>query len=150
MVEQENCKCQLLSHFWLFASPMNRSPPGSSVHGILHARILEWVATPFSRGSSQLRDWTLVSCIAGGFFTVWATREDTGGERICSKGKRCARSQKSWILLGTRFWSLKGSYSLSNFFRMLFLYLENWTVYLDLLQWQLWLKHQRKLRSFPA
>ena len=45
------------------------------VHGILHTRILEWVAFPFSRGSSQPMDWTQVSCIAGGFFTSWATRE---------------------------------------------------------------------------
>ena len=45
------------------------------VHGILQARILEWVAIPFSRGSSQPGDWTQVSCIAGGFFPVWATRE---------------------------------------------------------------------------
>ena len=45
------------------------------VHGILQARILEWVAFPFSRGSSQPRDGTQVSHIAGGFFTSWATRE---------------------------------------------------------------------------
>ena len=45
------------------------------VHGILQARILEWVAFPFSRGSSQPRDWTQISCVAGGFFTSWATRE---------------------------------------------------------------------------
>ena len=38
-------------------------------------RILEWVAYPFSRGSSRPRDWTQVSCIAGRFFTIWATRE---------------------------------------------------------------------------
>ena len=44
------------------------SPPGSSVHGILQARVLEWVAIPFSRASSQPRDPTQVSCIAGGFF----------------------------------------------------------------------------------
>ena len=43
--------------------------------GILQARILEWVAMPSSRGSSQPRDWTQVSCIAGRFFTVWAIRE---------------------------------------------------------------------------
>ena len=55
--------------------PMDYSPSGSSVHGILQARIVEWVAMPSSRGSSQLRDQTQVSCIAGGFFTVWATRE---------------------------------------------------------------------------
>ena len=41
--------------------PMDSSPPGSSVHGILQARILEWVAIPFSRGSSQPRDRTQVS-----------------------------------------------------------------------------------------
>ena len=45
-----------------------------TVHGILQARILEWVALPFSRGSSQPRDRTQVSHIAGGFFTSWATR----------------------------------------------------------------------------
>ena len=55
--------------------PMDCSLPGSSVHGTLQARILEWVATPFSRGSSQPRDRTWVSCIAGRFFTLWATRE---------------------------------------------------------------------------
>ena len=46
-----------------------------TAHEILQARILEWVAFPFSRGSSQPRDQTQVSCIAGGCFTVWATRE---------------------------------------------------------------------------
>ena len=46
-----------------------RSPPGSSVHRILQARILEWVTIPFSRGSFQARDQTQVSCIASGFFT---------------------------------------------------------------------------------
>ena len=51
---------------------MDCSPPGSSVHGILQARIVEWVAMPSSRGSSGPRDQTCVSCIAGGFFTVWA------------------------------------------------------------------------------
>ena len=50
--------------------PMGCSPPGSSVHGILQARILEWIAIPFSRGSSQSRDWTRVFCIAGRFFTT--------------------------------------------------------------------------------
>ena len=53
--------------------PMDYTLPGSSVHGILHARIREWIALPFSRGFSQPRDWTQVSCIAGRFFTVWAT-----------------------------------------------------------------------------
>ena len=50
-------------------------PLDYTVHGILQARILEWVAFPFSRGSSQPRGQTQVSRIAGGFFTSWATRE---------------------------------------------------------------------------
>ena len=54
---------------------MDRSLPGASVHGILQAKILEWVAIPFSKGSSQLRDQTQVSCSAGIFFTSWAIRE---------------------------------------------------------------------------
>ena len=51
------------------------NPMDYTVHGILQPRILEWVAFPFSRGSSQPRDRTQVSRIAGGFFTSWATRE---------------------------------------------------------------------------
>ena len=54
---------------------MDCSPPGSSVHGILQARILEWLVISSSRGSFQPRDWTLVSCITGRFFTIWATKE---------------------------------------------------------------------------
>ena len=54
--------------------PMDCSPLGSSVHGILQARLLEWVAMPSSRGSSWPRDQTWVSHIAGRFFTVWATK----------------------------------------------------------------------------
>ena len=56
-------------------NPMGCSPPGSPVHGVLQARILEWVAIPFSRGSPQPRDQTWVFCIVGRYFTVWATRE---------------------------------------------------------------------------
>ena len=55
--------------------PMDCSLPGSSVHGIFQARILEWVAISLSRGSSRSRDRTLVSCIGVSFFTSWATRE---------------------------------------------------------------------------
>ena len=47
-----------------------------TMHGILQARILEWVAIPFSKGSSQPKDQTQVSHITGIFFTTWATRED--------------------------------------------------------------------------
>ena len=54
---------------------MDCSLPGSSLHGILQARVLEWVAISFSRGSSRPRDWTLVSCIPGRLLNLWATRE---------------------------------------------------------------------------
>ena len=56
-------------------NPIDYNPPGSSVHEILQARILEWVTIPFSRGSSWPRDPTQVFCIADRFFTIWATRE---------------------------------------------------------------------------
>ena len=53
--------------------PIDCSLPGSSVHGILQPRILEWIAIPFVRGSSWPRDRIWVSCVAGRFFTIWAT-----------------------------------------------------------------------------
>ena len=56
------------------SDPVDCSPPGSSVHGILQARILEWGA--ISRVSSWPRDQTQLSCLAGRFFTVWASRGD--------------------------------------------------------------------------
>ena len=70
-------RVQVVSHSVVSNSldPMDWSLPGSSVHGISQATLLEWVAIPFSRGSSQPRDQTQVSCIAGRFFTIWATRE---------------------------------------------------------------------------
>ena len=58
--------------------PMDCSPPGSSIHGIFQARILEWAAISFSRGSSRPRDQTLISRIVDRHFTVWATREVPG------------------------------------------------------------------------
>jgi len=63
-------------------TPMDCSLPGSFVHGILQARILEWVAISFSRGSSQPRNQTQISHTAGRFFTDWATREDHCGTYI--------------------------------------------------------------------
>ena len=55
--------------------PIDCSLPGSSIHGIFQARVLEWGAISFSRGSSRPRGWTRVSRIVGRRFTVWATRE---------------------------------------------------------------------------
>ena len=70
------CLCVLSRfHHVQLRDPMDCSPPGFSVHGILQARILEWVATPSSRESSRPRDWTQISRIAGGFLTVWAAKE---------------------------------------------------------------------------
>ena len=71
-------KWKSLSRVRLFATPWT----DYTGHGILQARILEWAAFPFSRGSSQPRDPTHVSRIAGGFFTSWATRE---AQYICTK-----------------------------------------------------------------
>ena len=69
------CTCVLVSHSCLTLRPHGLySPPGSSVHGILQARIVEWVAMPFCREYCWPRDQTQVSCIAGRFFTIWATR----------------------------------------------------------------------------
>ena len=61
--------------------PMDYSRPSSSVHGVLLARILEWVAIPFSRRSSRPKDWTQVSHIAGRVFTVWTTRKSPNNGR---------------------------------------------------------------------
>ena len=66
---------------------MDCSLPGSSVHGILQERILEWFAISFSWGSSQPRDWTWVSCIGGRFFTYWAMREAPLGNHAAAATK---------------------------------------------------------------
>ena len=75
---------KLLSRVRLSDS-MDCSLPGSSVHGIFQARILEWVAISFFRGSSQPRDWPQVSRIVGRRFTIWVTRED-GKESASNAG----------------------------------------------------------------
>ena len=68
--------CVLVAQLCLTpCDPMGCSPPDSPVPGILRARMLKWVATSFSRGSSQPRDQTQVSCTAGRFFTIRPTRE---------------------------------------------------------------------------
>ena len=65
-----NCSFHSVSRVWLFCDTMECRPPGSSDHGIFQAKILEWVAISFSRGSSQSRVWTYVSCSASKFFTL--------------------------------------------------------------------------------
>ena len=75
MIWSKVCQVLVTQSCLTLCDPMDYSSPGSSVHGISQARILEWVAISFSRGSSWPRDGTQVFWIAGRFFTVWATRE---------------------------------------------------------------------------
>ena len=72
MLGQVKVKVVVAQSCPILCDPMDCSPPGSSVCGILQARILEWVAISFSRGFSWPRDWTQVSLIAGRFYTVWS------------------------------------------------------------------------------
>ena len=100
--EIPSCTCQnewkSLSHVQLFATPMD-----CIVHGILQARILEWVALPFSR-SSQLRDWTQVSQIAGRFFTRWVTGKpkNTGVGSLSLLQGLFLTQESNWGLLHCR------------------------------------------------
>ena len=73
MYESESGSPQLCL---ILCDPMDYSPPGSSLHEIFQARILEGAAIPFSRGSFRTRDWTQVSCIIDRFFTIWTIKED--------------------------------------------------------------------------
>ena len=85
--------------------PMNCNPPGSSTHGILQARILEWVAISFFRESSRSRDQTQVSRIADRFFTVWATREALNKWSTCLISMcACMLSRFSGVWLFVTLW----------------------------------------------
>ena len=87
---------QLLSHIWLFVTPgTDCSPQGSSIHGISQARILEWVATSFSRGSSQPRDQMVSLALAGEFFTT----EPPGKPHLKKKNSICLKVIFSWQVL---------------------------------------------------
>ena len=68
---------------WSEVKSLSRVQPGSSVHGIFQARILEWAAISFSRRSSQPKDRTQVSRIADRHFTIWATREAQDMGSLC-------------------------------------------------------------------
>ena len=74
-ISPKKVKVLVTQLFLTLCNPVDCSPPGFSVHGILQARILEWIAISSSRGSSWPRDETRVSCTANGFFTTWTTRE---------------------------------------------------------------------------
>ena len=82
LVKKEN---EVAQSCLTLCDPMDWSLWGSSIHGILQARILEWVAISFSRGSSQPRDRTQVSHIAGRRFNLWATREAPHASKVMLK-----------------------------------------------------------------
>ena len=86
--------------------PMDCSLPGSSIHGIFQARVLEWVAISFSRGTSRLRDRTLVSRIVGRCFTVWTIREAPKNTEVAcissSRGSSWPRDRTYISCIGRR------------------------------------------------
>ena len=73
--ETDQLKRNTFGYWYSDTSTNIQIPPGSSLHGILQGRILERVVIPFSRGSSRPREWTLVSHVAGRFFTIWAMQQ---------------------------------------------------------------------------
>ena len=80
--------------------PVDCSPPGSSIHGFSQARILEWVAISFSRGSSWPRNQTHISLIAGRCFNLWTTRE-TPPKKAFGNKSIVHPSQSVWHRLGS-------------------------------------------------
>ena len=76
------CCCLVAKSCLTLCDPMDCSPPGSSVHGISQARIVEWDAIFFTRRSSQIRDQTCISCITGGFFTTESPGKPSNTSRI--------------------------------------------------------------------
>ena len=93
------CSCVLVTQSRpLLYDPMDCGLSGSSVHGVLQARIMEWIAIPFSRGFSWPRDQTRLSCMAGRFFTIWATRDL---ERKIDLSQRVIQYLSHWIVLET-------------------------------------------------
>ena len=97
MKVKEMIVAQLCLTLW---DPMDCSLPGSSVLGLLQARILEWLAIPFSRGSSQPRDRSSVSCtscVTGRFFSIWATRGRNMGREISLEEEKRKQNRKKWI-----------------------------------------------------
>ena len=74
-IPKAESKSEVAQSCQTLCDPVDCSPPFFSVHEIFQARILEWVAISFSRGSNWPKDQTQVSCIAGRLFTIWATRE---------------------------------------------------------------------------
>ena len=96
--------CCMLSRVWLFATPWTVAHQAPLSMGILQARILEWVAMLSTRGSSQLRDQTQVSCIAGKFSTTWTTTKpkNTGVGSLTLLPQIFLTQESNWGLLHRR------------------------------------------------
>ena len=100
-IKMSEWSCSVMSN----SLPRNCSPPRSSIHGIFQARILEWVAISFSRGSSRPRDQTQVSHIAGRCFTILATRE------VQKKKNQDEVSEITSVMQVKQLWSIEESLS---------------------------------------
>ena len=97
----------LLNHAQLFSNSMDCSPPGSSVHGISQARILEWVAFSFSRESSWLKDQTHASCIGRQVLYHWARREAHYWNTVWkNSSKETAELQKQNYVCFGKLWAI--------------------------------------------
>ena len=96
------CTCLVTESCSTICDCMDCSPPGPC-HGILQARTLEWVVISFFRGSSWPKFQTQFSCIAGEFFTIWATREDWMNLEISATGSNA--SDRLWK---NSFWNARG------------------------------------------
>ena len=101
--------------------PMDCSPPGSSLHGILQARVLEWGAISFSRGSSQPRDRTRFSRISGGRSNLWATREAL---KSVLNGTKATRTQMIMLMWAKNINTLNILHNTANEYSILTLQLQ--------------------------
>ena len=75
VLESDKSDSEVAQSCLTFCDPIDYGLPGSSICGIIQARVLQWSCHFLLQGSSQPRDWTWVSCIVGRRFTIWATRE---------------------------------------------------------------------------
>ena len=102
--QKDNCPLRIIIKWKSLSRVRLWDPMDCTIHGILQARILEWVAFPFSRGFSQPRDQTQVSRIASGFFTSWATGKpkNTGVGSLSLLQQIFLTQELNWGLLHCR------------------------------------------------
>ena len=94
-------ECDIAQSCLTLCETMDCSLRGFSVHGVFQAWVLEWIAISFSRGSSRLRDQTQVSCIAGRYLTLWATRESPEPIQLSSiPSLQVSTTGEDWLITG--------------------------------------------------